>query len=374
MNKTIVSIISEQTIPNYLFIKEKFLPGDELMFIASQKMAERITWIKDVLKYNLCESVDIVFERNGDEEDWSEITHQIASRLTEKKHYVVNLTGGTKFMALAVQNVFSHYNSNFFYIPYPKNNIIWANELNQTVTSIERRVTVEEYTNLYNTHLRCQHQPHIDKGYTAEFFERFISSGKNAQALSPEDFKLLNLLRSYRNDKKLIVKDVEKIAKDEKHPVIEGLSDFLTKISYPYESGELSKEDVQYLTGGWFEEYVYHLIKERLNPTDIVLGPKTANTNNDLDVVFTIGNKLFVIECKTGVEGKGMLNEIVYKASALKENLLGLSARSYIFSLGQDNVEWSKAAKNMGIEYYGRNFFTEERILDSFISTIKRLL
>lgn len=374
MNKTIVSIISEQTIPNYLFIKEMFLPGDELMFIASQKMAERITWIKDVLKYNLCESVDIVFERNGDEEDWSEITHQIASKLTEKKHYVVNLTGGTKFMALAVQNVFSRYNSNFYYIPYPKNNIIWATEQNQTVTAIERRVTVEEYTNLYNTHLRCQHQPHIDKEYTAEFFEKFISSGKNTQALSQEDFILLNLLRYYRNDKKLIVKDVERIAKDEKHPMIEGLSDFLTKISYPCESGELSKEDVQYLTGGWFEEYVYHLIKERLNPTDIVLGPKTANTNNDLDVVFTIGNKLFVIECKTGVEGKGMLNEIVYKASALKENLLGLSARSYIFSLGQDNVEWSKAAKNMGIEYYGRNFFTEERILDSFISTIKRLL
>lgn len=374
MNKTIVSIISEQTIPNYLFIKEMFLPGDELMFIASQKMAERITWIKDVLKYNLCESVDIVFERNGDEEDWSEITHQIASKLTEKKHYVVNLTGGTKFMALAVQNVFSRYNSNFYYIPYPKNNIIWATEQNQTVTAIERRVTVEEYTNLYNTHLRCQHQPHIDKEYTAEFFEKFISSGKNTQALSQEDFILLNLLRYYRNDKNLIVKDVERIAKDEKHPMIEGLSDFLTKISYPCESGELSKEDVQYLTGGWFEEYVYHLIKERLNPTDIVLGPKTANTNNDLDVVFTIGNKLFVIECKTGVEGKGMLNEIVYKASALKENLLGLSARSYIFSLGQDNVEWSKAAKNMGIEYYGRNFFTEERILDSFISTIKRLL
>lgn len=124
--------------------------------------------------------------------------------------------------------------------------------------------------------------------------------------------------------------------------------------------------------GGWFEEYVYHLIKDRLNPTDIVLGPKTANTNNDLDVVFTIGNKLFVVECKTGVEGRGMLNEIVYKASALKENLLGLSARSFIFSLGQEKEEWSKAAKNMGIEYYGRSFFTEKGKSDTFISTIKR--
>lgn len=371
MNKTIVSIISEQTIPNYLFIKEMFIPGDELMFVASQKMAERISWIKDVLNYNLCDSTDVIFEHEGDEENWSEISHQIGAKLSDKKQYAVNLTGGTKFMALAVQNVFSSYNSNFYYIPYPKNNIIWANEKNQSATSIERRVTVEEYTNLYNTHLRNQHQPHIERNYTFAFFDRFISTENDGLSFSSGDFEILNLLRCYRNDKRLIIADVENSAKDEKHPMIEGLSDFLTKISFPYDSGELSKEDIQYLTGGWFEEYVYHLIRERLNPTDIVLGPKTAKTNNDLDVVFTIGNKLFVIECKTGVEGKGMLNEIVYKASALKENLLGLSARSYIFSLGQENENWSKAAKNMGIEYYGRDFFTEERKFDAFISAVK---
>lgn len=250
MNKTIVSIISEQTIPNYLFIKEMFIPGDELMFIASQKTAERISWIKGVLNYNLCDSIDVVFERIGDEENWSEIIRQVGSKLSDKKRYAVNLTGGTKFMALAVQSVFSQYAADFYYIPYPKNEIIWAKEQNQFVAPIERRVTVEEYTNLYNTRLRNQHQPCFEKDYTISFFDRFVYENET-EFLSKFDYEILNLLRNYRNDKKLIVDDVENKAKDGKHPMINGLSEFLAKISFPNVSGELSKDEVQYLTGGW---------------------------------------------------------------------------------------------------------------------------
>jgi len=51
MSRVIVNIISEQTIPNYLFIKEIFQPGDSLLFIASQKFSERIGWIVQSLGF-----------------------------------------------------------------------------------------------------------------------------------------------------------------------------------------------------------------------------------------------------------------------------------------------------------------------------------
>ena len=40
--------------------------------------------------------------------------------------------------------------------------------------------------------------------------------------------------------------------------------------------------------------------------------------NNELDVCFIKANKLFVIECKTGVTNESLFNEIVYKVCALK--------------------------------------------------------
>ena len=127
------------------------------------------------------------------------------------------------------------------------------------------------------------------------------------------------------------------------------------------------------MTGGWFEEYIYYKIQRYINPQDIKLGvliKRTENRNqNDLDVVFTSGNKLFVIECKTGISGVGMFHETVYKATAIKEAVLGLSANTFIVSLTPEDTDLKNTAKNMGIHYKCREDITD-RIME-FINQIK---
>ena len=92
-----------------------------------------------------------------------------------------------------------------------------------------------------------------------------------------------------------------------------------------------------------------------LKPDDIAMGVHISNGvikhNNELDVCFIKSNKLFVIECKTGVSSEKLFNDIVYKVCALKEVLLGTS-NSYIFSLKKDrNGIWKKTAKYMGLTF-----------------------
>ena len=140
--RTIVSIISEQTIPNYLFIKEMFHPGDQLMFISSKKMSNRIEWIENTLDWNLLDPQHIILKKDGDEEDWASMTSQIEKALSKEGEYIVNLTGGTKYMALAVQSVFSRYASRFFYIPYPQNRILSTND--KTESPIAYRASTDE--------------------------------------------------------------------------------------------------------------------------------------------------------------------------------------------------------------------------------------
>ncbi|WP_455623656.1 Card1-like endonuclease domain-containing protein, partial [Parabacteroides sp.] len=117
-------------------------------------------------------------------------------------------------------------------------------------------------------------------------------------------------------------------------------------------------------------------IKKYVNPQDIKLGvliKRTENTNqNDLDVVFISGNKLFVVECKTGILGEKMFNETVYKATAIKETVLGLSANTFIVSLATEDEKLKKTAKNMGIQYKCREDIENPQLFENFIMQIKK--
>lgn len=365
MKKTIVNIISEQTIPNYLFIKANYELGDSLLFISSDKYKERIEWIVNTLAYRFpCEIERVVFPA-GCEERWVDMQELLQKVLSAEKHYLVNLTGGTKYMSLLVQHVFEPFKSKFGYIPHPKNCFLVPNK--NEALPLDYRITVDEYLSNYN--VAYTHKEVVEEeAYTDCFFRRFVTGRLN--------FDVVNSLRAYRDKKQIKISEIETCEGTEKRPRIEGLSDFLKDIGFPMGSeGVLNKKEIEYLTGGWFEEYMYHIIKKHIHPQDIRLGvliKKTENHNqNDLDVVFTSGNKLFVIECKTGIDGVRMFNETVYKATAIKEAVLGLSANTFIVSLATEDEQLKATAKNMGISYKCREDVDKPELLEKFIKEIK---
>ena len=187
-------------------------------------------------------------------------------------------------------------------------------------------------------------------------FSRHLFTMFSQHLLSTDDYKAMETLREkYRNWRFLILSEVENPSKDFMTP-IPNLGKFLDYIGFvPERKGSLQNYEIEYLTGGWFEEYVYSLIKEVVQPDDIAMGVHISNGiikhNNELDVCFIKSNKLFVIECKTGVSSESYFNEIVYKVCALKEVLLGTS-NSYIFSLKKDlKGNWKKTANYMGITF-----------------------
>lgn len=371
MERCIVNIVSEQTIPNFLFIKEKVMFGDRLLFISSRKFEDRIQWIKNALGY-ADTHYDIILLNDGEEEQWDKMIETIQKKLLRDISYVVNLTGGTKYMMLAVYQAFQGYEAEFHYIPFPKNSILKISD-NEPFT-LNYRINVEEY--LINYGVTFTEKTIIESTqYTDTFFNYFIKGHLN--------FSIINLLRSYRNTKKIDIQEVEEtISHNEKKPQISGLSAFLSGIGFPLkEEGKLCAEETQYITGGWFEEYVYNKIKEKIDPQDVKLGllirrsinqQKKSKHVNDLDVVFTYGNKLFVVECKTGIDSQKMFNETVYKAASIKETLLGLSGNSYIFSLAGEDERLKPITETMGITYFDRSFFIDEDKFEMIVQDIKK--
>lgn len=387
MAKTLVNIISAQTIPNYVFIKDYYEDGDRLLFFTSSTMSKPLDYILGALGIQR-EEIEV---QSLSEENWEEMCGQIASVIKPETKYVVNTTGGTKYMSMAVREEFrKHKNADFVYIPNPKNIYLRTHE---NEIPIRHRVSIKEYLEVTKAvKYKVKHctQP---KEYVKEFFQHFLS-------FTQDDMTLLEKIRKNFREPKFDIEDIKQVEsqatskvtnpgkKDEKlycFEQIPHLSSFLEKTNFPFTANRISLEEIEFLTGGWFEEYMYHLIEEKVQPDDIALGVfimQTEETNtNDLDVVFTKGNKLFVIECKTAISKlqfedkvvkgmEAMFKEISYKAATIKASLLGLPSESFICSLSESDDRFRKLAKNMGIVYYDRRYFTDPDKQESFIQDI----
>lgn len=377
MVKTIVNIITEDNpIPGYLFIKEMYEEGDRLMYISAKDTEDDLDLLAEIdgVPSDIIE--EVVLKNDMDEITYERICRTVKSHLKQGTHYCVNLAGGTRYMALAVQQVFEDYDSEFFYTDV-EDNIIIKSKFDDNIYDnddchfpIKYRMSLSEYLSAHeiksNLHKVLKHQPSKDRETALSFFDLFSQN-----LLSRRDWDILeNLRHNYRGKYKYVTFDMMRHPQGSDVDPIDDIAVFLKRMNFvPDHTDSLSKSDLDYLTGGWFEEYVYYLIKDTVSPQDISLNVTIHFDNvkrqNELDVIFMIDNKLHVIECKTGVATVAMFNEIVYKACALKEALLGVSCKSYIFSLKQDSEgdDLQRIATNLGIDFWDRDVLTNNRLL-----------
>lgn len=382
--KNIISIVSEQLVPNYIFIKEIAQPSDKLIFISTRRMANKLKTLRDSLSNNGYDCLEIVLEKDGDEENYTELYNQIEKKLTENllpnSEVISNLTGGTKLISITLKEVLekNYPKSIFYYIPWPQNKVI---QLNKNISSkdLKYRVTVNEYFKVSGINDFESKTITQSEEYTKSFFSYFLN-------LDSIYLEMIDNLRKYRKEKRktpYLIADIEKGYQGK--IAIPNIKDLLRLISFPLkESDKIYSYEISYITGGWFEEYVYSMLKSELNlNSDNILINSTIleseDTNrNEFDVIFTFGNKLFAIECKTIISNLGGKDKtsIIYKASALKDSRLGkISANYYIFSLdksNKDSEEFNRLSKNMKLSFYNREYFSSEEKHKELISQIRQ--
>ena len=382
MSKTIVNIIDQSNpLPAYLFTKEYYEDGDELLFISTQEEAPCIDHLAKQLEINEILVKRIIIKRYQDNLLYERICRTIKNQLNQDVQYYLNLAGGNRYMTLSVQHVFEEFNTLFFYTQTRENQIVKTifdhsiYDDDDEIFPIRHRMTLKEYFGLYGLETDVD-QPRQQVKETA--FSRHLFTMFSQHLLGRGDYQAMETLREkYRNWRFLIISQAENPDKDYM-TAIPNLSKFLEYIGFvPERKGSLQSHEMEYLTGGWFEEYVYALIKDVLQPDDIAMGVHISNGkirhNNELDVCFIKANKLFVIECKTGVTSESLFNEIVDNVCALKEVLRGTS-NSYIFSLKKDmKGDWKKTANYMGITFCDYNVLTRPDKMKGILNEMNRI-
>lgn len=326
MTKYLVSIVGNQTLPNILPIKELGNTVNRYIFISTDKVENELAWTLKVCKIKK----EDYFKLEVGEDDIS----QIVNRLTElsnvifqpQDEFLINLTGGTKIMALGT---FQFFSQSKFHVKmfYQK---VGSNILRQVYPSINPenrdqmlsyRLNVEEFLGSYGAEITNKFAVNKlvkSKEYTQFFYENEFSRKKIVEAIRNEKseyFIYENLDSSIRNSTLLFLKEIK---------------------FKPIFSDRLTKEERHYLTGGWWEEYCFHLIQEKtgIQAPYMILGLQNNKTNNEFDIAFVKDNVLHVLECKTTIWKKDSFEDYLYKLAAIKDNKngFGITVKAFLLA------------------------------------------
>ena len=345
--KTLVNIFdSQEPLAAYLFLKQYYEEGDRLLFISTREDRNAVAPYAALFQIP-DELIDYVwFQRSQDSYIYERICRKLRSRLSHEAHYWVNLAGGSRYSALAVQHVFAEFDAKFFYVQTRENLIVSSffddniDDNDDVIEPIRYRMSLAEYFKLNGLNHDLHDHRHIPIR-TAEDAQRIFDCFKRRR-MSNRAFNAIDQLRvQYRGTRHaLAIRDIMFGSPNRREPV-PGIRELLANFGFvPEQPDQLTPKEIDYLTGGWFEEWVYYTLLDLVHPQQIALGVRIfrpgSQHNNELDVVFIKANTLFVVECKTGVATDHMFNEIVYKVSALKEVILGMACQSYIFTLKND--------------------------------------
>ncbi len=304
MSKTyLVSIVSEQTLPNYLFIKEFQEQVDKFIFITTREMEakDKVEAILSTAKIRKDNRIKITVEENALYKAKEKLNRALPNISTQDS-FLINLTGGTKMMSIAVYEYFKRFpNSRFFYVPIGKNvyREIFENQQAKE-TSFKYKISVREYLSIYGI------------------------SYESLPLLFTED-QVEDLFRDVHSTQY----DLEHFPKGKVKKY--GIKDFQSKQVHTK----------------WFEEFLYYRIKGVLNliddniKTGLRLKGKNLNTqmfrnDNEIDIFFIYDNNPFLVEAKFSIGREKIniatLNNYLFKLVGVNRRF-GLNIRSIVMTL-----------------------------------------
>jgi len=252
-----------------------------------------------------------------------------------------NLTGGTKLMYAGALAACRKANATPFYFDIKNKRTINLNDFTSIPT--KKINSVDDFINLYGKNLKIS-----KPGYWDEI----------PNVNCPERNRLTQVLWNSKNIIARLYKDLSKfndsVQKFEisKQGINISLNENLNaKIHINNEQFTFDNwpDFAKYLSGGWFEEYAYLSLKPLIKSKkikDLRIGLELSIDDEkgyssfyneelyqELDLTFTDGNSLYIVECKAGA----IKAEHVYKLDNIIENYGGLAGTGIIASCFKTN-------------------------------------
>ena len=360
-------LISDQAAPTLLPILDGDFKPKEAVFLVSDKMKNNAEALSKIFNEKGVKTTSVRVENIYDFQAMEVLFIDLLDRYSEQ-NIALNVTGGTKLMAIVAQNTFAMADKPIFYIDSDNNQILFISrdESNRSIPNknLNCNIDIKTYLSAYGMTFKGG-KSSVSTDRLLSHFEPFV---KNYDKYK-DNIPLLNYYASESERSKF------KITLDDKHKKIHSFFNLLEELHHrdlvDFDHQLIDFRDrthKELLNGIWLEELTYKAIEDIKSIQDKAMSLEVGNTaydenkdhydiknqgnQNEFDIAFLAKNRLHIIECKTQVMNKsgGIKSEdILYKLEALK-NYGGLMTKKCLVSYFEVPESVKNRAKELRVE------------------------
>lgn len=357
MKKIILSIVSQQSIPNLAPLLHSALKPDRAVFLVTPEMHYPYYWLSQVLqKYQIeTQSIDI---KNA--WDISATRNTVADWLTTQEtndEVILNATIGTKPMILGAYDAFKEAGKSIIYLHPKQDKIIWLSPQNQTPCTIHNNLALDDYLQSFGIHISDRQIPEYNA--TRQEIAKWLCT----QGTSNGHGWLISNLNAVSSRCPPGIPTKLKDDERKKRPLMKMLKTLHQWKILDLQNDTILFENTSNLNfskGGWLEEHVYFTLTNMSSefPMDdlcinlkIHRNIKDTEIPNELDAAFIVDNRLHIIECKTGNEShqKNMYLNTINQLENIRKITGGNESSAMFVSLHKITDIAKKRADEIGI-------------------------
>jgi hypothetical protein len=356
-----VCLVSYQPIPNLIPLKTEGLRPEKVINLVSPDMQVQAARLKKIAN----DWGITVEEKPIEPYDLDSARETCLDLLAhhEDDDLTLNVTGGTKIMALAAFEVFREFKKEIIYVD-TQNETIQILSPNAATVTFRNVIRVRPYLAAYGQNIiedRTNHEMVHHNRNTIDGFLRDL--GKYELPIS-----ILNgYTAPHRNTRTFPLQ----VALDERHREMPDFMELLRLLEerriVSLQGGRIVFPEfsaIEFLSGGWLEEHVFDVVSS-MSDTNSKMGivvewsqSGRKPTTNEYDVVFTHNNRLYLIECKTkrfvGRDQQGVNEDLIYKLESLRNSAGGLYGKGMLVSYRRLTDKQKKRLKTNRLEFCDR--------------------
>ena len=332
-------MVSDQAAPNLLPALDPAMKPKQIVMLVTDRMRARA----DCLSQAFTEAgikVSMAHLGAGASTDYENIQKTVYDVLetNEPTEVAVNLTGGTKLMAIAARSAMQDSGARAFYVDIESGDLIWLDDpiAHQKLKSTVR---LSSYLKAYgfDVHSKAEVQ-----GVPPAQQQLFTTLVNDIGALGHALTQLNWLGQKAERDNTLSIPISEAGASNQN---LDALIDHFGRAEMIERRGDTlcyKTEDARdFCKGGWLERLVYQEVEALSGPLairDKAMGLELErdSVRNELDVAFLHANRFFVIECKTALMDHqtrpNKANDTVFKLDNIANRVGGLGYRTMLVS------------------------------------------
>lgn len=357
--KTHFCMVSGQAAPNLLPLLDDSMKPEKVVLLVTEKMQAKADFLEQVIKPR---NIAVVQHRLQIVDDFDAMQEQLMNLLENESadDIALNVTGGTKWMAIAAQEVFRMNGSAVFYVNAENDKVLFLGK-EQPVHSLSQRIDLKNYIQAYGYEFVENSKP---VGLTKQLRDLCQRLVLNVEKWQTAIGQLNNLAATAdsRNTLSVSRKDVLPHSEDQHLQVLLNECADSGLLQVKNDNVVFADEDARtFANGGWLEFYTNSQLNSLKSEgviqdsahLNLQIQRSGSTIRNEVDVCFMAKNRLHIIECKTKrMTGKGtdqMAADTVYKLDSISE-LGGLGTKSMLVSYRPLRDADLKRAKDLRIK------------------------